>query len=259
VLHRRDPHDCRIAALNAIVIHTLFEILAYAVGVRLYLVLQRRQPTPALVDRTARLAVMTGAVLGAVLGAKLAYWLEDPVNAFAGFPDVRQLMQGKSIVGGLLGGLVGVEFAKWRLGLRASTGDGFIWPLAIGVAIGRIGCHLAGPGDHTAGLPTALPWGYDYGDGIPRHPTALYEIPVLLFIAGVVARWRAPPAGDRIRAFMVGYLVWRLAIEWLKPMPFVYLGALSGIQLLCIAGIGYYCRDIVRWLQRKPGDDWARS
>jgi len=39
--------------------------------------------------------------------------------------------------------------------------------LAIGVAIGRIGCYLAGLDDFTYGTPTALPWGHDFGDGVP--------------------------------------------------------------------------------------------
>lgn len=254
--HVRDP---RRATVNPVVVHTLFEILAYAVGVRLYLALQRRRPTPSLVDPTARLAVMAGAIVGAVIGAKLAYWLEDPAAAFAGFPDARALMAGKSIVGALLGGLAGVELMKAARGLRESTGDGFVWPLAAGIAIGRIGCHLAGLGDHTAGLPSTMPWAVDYGDGVPRHPTALYEIPVVLLVALLLQRWRAPRDGDRFRAFMVAYLAWRLVIEWLKPMPWVYFHALSGLQLLCIAGIGYYSRDIVRWARASGRNVWARS
>jgi prolipoprotein diacylglyceryltransferase len=48
-------------------------------------------------------------------------------------------------------------------------------PLAVGVAVGRIGCYLAGLDDFTYGTPTALPWGHDFGDGIARHPVQLYE------------------------------------------------------------------------------------
>lgn len=249
----------RSPPLSPTALHTLFEALAYAVGAQLFFLGQRRRPMPALGDRTQRLAVITGAILGAALGSKLAYWVEDPRTAFAAFPDAVALMQGKSIVGGLLGGVVGVELAKRLVGLARSTGDAFVLPLAAGIAIGRIGCHLAGLGDHTAGLPSELPWAYDYGDGIARHPTALYEIAVVLLLAVLVERWRAPPApGDRFRAFMVGYLTWRLLIEWLKPLPHAYFGVLSGIQLLCLGGLAYYARDIAR-LRRAHRSAQGRS
>jgi prolipoprotein diacylglyceryltransferase len=48
-------------------------------------------------------------------------------------------------------------------------------PLAIGIAVGRLGCFFAGLDDFTYGTPTTLPWGHDFGDGIARHPVQLYE------------------------------------------------------------------------------------
>ena len=230
--------------MSPVALHTLFEALAYIVGFQAFLFLQRRAPHVPLADRDARLAVIAGAILGAAMGSKLAYWIDDPLTAFAAFPDPRALMQGKSIVGGLLGGLAGVEIAKKRAGVRESTGDAFALPLVAGMIVGRIGCHLAGVSDHTAGLPVA--WGYDYGDGVPRHPTALYEIAFLLALGAALARTRVVRDGDRFRAFMVAYLAFRFAIEFLKPVPFAYFGALSGLQLLCIAGLAYYHRDVIR-------------
>lgn len=236
--------------------HALFELLAYFVGARLFFWLDRRAPAPAWrQDLTARLGVLTGAILGAALGSKVAYWVEDPLAAFARFPDVLALMAGKSIVGGLLGGLIGVEIAKKLVGIAESTGDRFVWPLAVGMAIGRIGCHLGGLGDHTVGLPTALPWGYDYGDGVPRHPTALYEIAFLLGWTFLITRRAWPRHGDTFRLFLAGYLFWRLCVEWIKPIPMVYFGALSGIQVLCLAGLCYYGPDLVRIIRSSP---WAR-
>ena len=66
-------------------------------------------------------------------------------------------MGGKSVVVGLLGGFVAVEWVKRRIGVRRSTGDLFVIPLAVGIAIGRIGCFLTGLDDHTHGLPADLP------------------------------------------------------------------------------------------------------
>ena len=118
----------------------------------------------------------------------------------------------------------------------------------LGMAIGRIGCFLSGLDDHTAGNPTSLPWGVDFGDGVPRHPTQLYEVAFLASWAALLA-WRGDRLsrpGDRFRAFMVGYLLYRLCIEAIRPIPFHYFGLLSGLQLLCVAGLLYYHRDIPR-------------
>jgi prolipoprotein diacylglyceryltransferase len=81
----------------------------------------------------------------------------------------------RSIEGAIAGGILGVELYKRSAGISARTGARFALPLAVGVAVGRIGCHLAGLDDFTYGTPTALPWGHDFGDGIARHPVQLYE------------------------------------------------------------------------------------
>jgi len=68
-----------------------------------------------------RAAVFAGAAAGALIGSRLLYWLCDPAsNTFLG---------GKTIVGGLLGGLIGVEIAKKVLGVTQSTGDLLVLPL----------------------------------------------------------------------------------------------------------------------------------
>ncbi len=231
-----------------VAIHTLVEVSAYFVGVRLFVWQRRQLALPALADRDQSLMLAVAAVVGAALGAKLGYWIEDPRNAFADFPDWRHLLEGKTIVGALLGGLVGVEAAKRALGVRESSGDAFALPLLVGIAIGRVGCFLAGLDDHTYGDPTSLPWGVDFGDGVPRHPTQLYEIAflfALLLLLALVRDARARP-GDCFRVFMIAYLAFRLIIDFIKPMPMVYFGVFSGIQLLCLVGLAYYRPDIVR-------------
>jgi prolipoprotein diacylglyceryltransferase len=85
-------------------------------------------------------------------------------------------LQGKTVVGALLGGLVGVEVTKKRIGVQQSTGDRFVEPLIIGMAIGRIGCFLTGLSDRTYGTVTRLPWGVNSGDGLLRYPTQPYEV-----------------------------------------------------------------------------------
>jgi prolipoprotein diacylglyceryltransferase len=233
--------------LTPVALHTVVEIAAYFVGGRLFLSQRRRLALPALADTDRSLWIGVAAIVGAALGAKLGYWVEDPLSAFQDFPDWRHLFEGKTIVGALLGGLVAVEAVKRAIGVRESSGDAFALPLIVGIAIGRVGCFLSGLADHTYGNPTSLPWAVDFGDGIPRHPTQLYEIAFLAAL-GIFIQANASSfsrSGDRFRIFMFGYLAFRLAIDFLKPMPFVYFG-LSGIQLLCIAGLVYYARDIAR-------------
>jgi len=237
-----------MADLSPIQLHTVFEIAAYALGTQVFLWQRRRLRLPALSDQDRTLSIVLGAALGAALGSKFAFWIEDPLAAFNNFPDWRHLLEGKSIVGGLLGGLIGVELAKKLTGVTTSTGDAFVLPLAVGMCVGRIGCFLSGLADHTYGNPTTLPWGVDFGDGVPRHPTQLYEI-------GFIACWtallfwrhsRSAQPGDMFRAYLVGYLLFRLCVDGIKPIPMLYPLGLSGIQWLCVFGLAYYAKHLRR-------------
>jgi prolipoprotein diacylglyceryltransferase len=160
---------------------------------------------------------------------------------------------GKTIVGGLAGGTLAVEWVKRRIGESRRTGDAFVLPLALGMAIGRVGCFLAGLGDHTQGGPTTLPWGVDFGDGIPRHPTTLYEIVALGGLAAWAAAWSRHPLkqeGDLFRGFFAGYAAFRFGLEFLKPDDHDWLG-LSAIQIVCLIVLGCYARDVVAMATRR--------
>ena len=80
---------------------------------------------------------------------------------------------GFSMVGGLAGAIASIEAFKRMTGITGSTGIAFAAPFAATVAVGRLGCFFAGLDDYTYGTPTSLPWGVDFGDGIPRHPVQL--------------------------------------------------------------------------------------
>ena len=153
--------------------------------------------------------------------------------------DPVALMGGKTIVGGLLGGWAGIELAKKFLGIAHSTGDAFVWPLAVGTAIGRLGCFFTGLDDHTYGVATALPWGVDFGDGVARHPTQLYESVFVLALAAAIffaTRTRGLPSGARFRLYFAGYFAFRFFIEFLKPRE-TPLAFLSAIQLASFLGV----------------------
>ena len=218
--------------------HWLFESLAYLLGVRVYAWVKRRQGDA--LDPSARWSVVAAAAVGAAVGGKLLYWIAEPDVMLERWDDPLFLLGGKSIVGSLIGALIAVEWIKRRIGVTRSTGDLFAVPLAVGIAIGRIGCFLTGLEDHTHGLPTTLPWGVDFGDGSPRHPTQLYEIAFLAVLAPILA-WlarRKLPSGDRFKWFMVAYFGFRLLVEWIKPGE-ALLG-LTAIQWCCLAMLFYY-------------------
>jgi prolipoprotein diacylglyceryltransferase len=163
------------------------------------------------------------------------------------------ILQGQSIVGGLLGGLIGVEIGKKYAGVTESTGDRFVMPLLVGLIIGRVGCFIAGLTDDTYGNPTTLPWGIDFGDGIPRHPTQVYD---MLFAAATLVLlkvWRpalARESGLQFKLFLAGYLFWRLLIDGLKPVPYPFAGGLSGIQLVCAVALVFYLPLVARQFSR---------
>jgi len=216
--------------------HALFELLAYTCGFQLYLFLRRRW-SRAAVPLETNLWLIVGCVFGALVGAKLLAWLESPLHYWENRANLSALLGGKTIVGGLLGGWVGVEIAKRRLHVTHSTGDVYVFPLILGMCLGRVGCFLTGLADHTYGVHTSLPWAVDFGDGA-RHPTQLYEIAFLLVLGALIAlRMRRPyENGSLFRLFMLGYLAFRFAVEFIKPVYDPYLG-LSMIQLACLAGM----------------------
>lgn len=222
--------------------HFIFEALAYFVGYRVYLK-QRKRSGDHLSTRD-RMWIVAAAICGAAIGSKVLYWVGDPALTLRKWNDLFYLMAGKTIVGGLIGGLIAVEVTKRRLGILRRTGDLFAIPLCVGIAIGRIGCFLSGLSDDTYGIATALPWGIDFGDGIRRHPVQLYEIVFLTLLAIWIAWLSRRPhrEGDLFKGFMVSYFGFRLAIDFLKPG--VALAGLTAIQWACVVMLLYYFRDL---------------
>jgi prolipoprotein diacylglyceryltransferase len=221
--------------------HLLFETLAYFIGFRVYLQLKRRQGDP--ISDTTRWTVIAAAAVGAALGSKILFWLEDPVAMLtaASHADVATLMGGKTIVGGLIGGTVAVEIAKVVVGERRSTGDLFVLPLCVGIAVGRIGCFLTGLSDRTYGAATLLPWGVDFGDGVRRHPTQLYEALFVLALGlgvSLLTRRIRLPNGHQFQDLHARVSVVSLAIDFIKPD--VSFGGLSSIQWASVAGAASY-------------------
>jgi prolipoprotein diacylglyceryltransferase len=196
---------------------------------------------------------VVAAAAGAAVGSRLLFLACDPPWTLEHLSDGSFLTGGKTIVGALLGGLIAVEAAKRFRGIASPTGDLYVPALAAGIAVGRVGCFLAGPADHTAGLPTSLPWGIASGDAVRRHPTALYEIAFVLILAAVLRRVpETAPPGLAFALFLAAYLAFRFGVDFLKPEPRPLLLGLTGIQLACLAGLGYYSAIIPKRLRPFP-------
>ena len=231
------------------VVHTVFEVGAVAAGARLYAV--RRDRSGDVIPDARRVSVLIGAAVGALVGSRALAVLEHPgmFDGATALQTVALLLGVKTIVGGLLGALIGVEATKAFLGETTRTGDLYVFPLLLAIAVGRVGCLLAGVKDATAGLPTALPWGMDQGDGVLRHPTAFYEILFLgalaLALRAVSRRVRLAP-GALFALFLASYLAWRLGVEFLKPVEALHVSGVSlgvsAIQAACILGLLHYAR-----------------
>lgn len=224
--------------------HQVFEILAWVVGFYVYYRARRRAGD--VLSNHDRLWVVVAAVLGGLAGSRLLFAIESAGSLSGQVTGGSALLGGKSIVGGLIGGVVAVEAVKRWLGVTVSTGDLLAMPLVVGMAIGRVGCFLTGLDDQTYGVATSLRWGVDFGDGVARHPTQLYEIAALAALAVLLHRHgpHLKREGDRFKLFMVVYLAFRLCVDFFKPGEPV-LG-LTVIQWACVAGLGYYGPQISR-------------
>ncbi|PJJ84614.1 prolipoprotein diacylglyceryl transferase [Mucilaginibacter auburnensis] len=225
-------------------LHLVFETLAYFVGYRYYAYL-RKHGTDSITD-DKRLLIFIGAAFGAFIGSHLVGIFEHPENLKS--LSLVYFLGNKTIVGGMLGGLIGVELVKKQIGVTVSSGDLMVYPLILAMIIGRIGCFLAGLEDGTYGVPSTLPWAINFGDGIPRHPTNLYEIlfwVALWLILRAVERKYKFANGVRFKIFLASYLLFRLMIEFIKPAYFFPIG-LSTIQLVCIAGLLYYYKVFIQ-------------
>lgn len=200
-------------------------LLAFAAGFAVY-----RYNTRGMTEQSGHLfPILLAAFLGGVIGAKLPIIL---MNLRFGL-SWQTILAGRTIVGGLIGGTLGVLLIKKKLGIQGRYGNLIAPPVALGMAIGRIGCLLSAC---CYGKPTTLPWGMNFGDGIARHPTQLYELLFCLsaFVLLQRARNTAPP-GSLLTRFFLAYFVFRFLEEFIRP--YARVAGLTPFQWICIAGI----------------------
>jgi prolipoprotein diacylglyceryltransferase len=237
--------------MSGVLIHGAFDVLAWLTAglAALWLTRVEKVTFPAVTtDLPYLAAILLGAGMGAYLFGTANMWL-------SGVPGL-----GRSIEGAVAGGIIAVELYKRAAGIRTRTGARFALPLAVGVAVGRIGCYLAGLDDFTYGTPTALPWGHDFGDGVMRHPVQLYESAAMAGFATVyvtAVRWRDPFVIDNGFYLAAGfYGAQRFGWEFLKPYGAV-LGPLSLFHLLSLSILAYAIAMIATAPERNPSHDRA--
>lgn len=219
--------------------HLILEYVAFFVAYRYYVRLRKNAKDP--ISNQNRLSIILGAIIGAFLGSRLIGFLENPMIAL-NLQNIILLLNTKSIMGGLFGGLIGVEVSKIIIREKHSSGDLFTFPIIVGIIIGRIGCFLSGIHEFTYGKETGFFTGMDLGDGLLRHPTSLYEIIFLMLLAVFLKKitfHTQKESGLLFKVFMISYFGFRFMIEFLKPNIF-YVWGLSSIQWLCITCWMYY-------------------
>ena len=190
-------------------------------------------------DRSQAYALVFWVTVWGFVGAKVYYLLERlPAVSLHDLGGMGFTWYG-GFIGGALTALVLVR--RWQLPMGVVAGLASA-PLAVGYAVGRLGCLLAGDG--TYGRPTTVPWAMTFPNGVvatdtPVHPTPLYEALASLAIAGVLIWLSRRASGPAVFA---GYLILtgaaRFLVEFLRTNPPAVFG-LSQPQLwatLSIAG-----------------------
>jgi prolipoprotein diacylglyceryltransferase len=209
-------------------------------GFRYYLYLKKKQGDQ--INPANRLWLVIAATIGAFTGSHLLGGLENPPAIFQSGNLFTYFYSNKTIVGGLLGGLISVELTKKAINEKSASGDLFTYPLMLAMIIGRIGCWSMGVHEATYGRPSSLPWAMNLGDNIPRHPVSIYEIiflGALWFFIGFIRKKYVLQNGAMFKIFMVAYLFFRFMLDFIKP-HFTYNFGLSTIQTACLAGLIYY-------------------
>lgn len=217
--------------------------LCVALGVLAAFTAARVLPQNTHVPKDVRDGVRLWALFGAVIGAHL---FELPADLFGwaapspemlAHPGAGTMILGRTVLGGLLGGWIAVEWKKRRMGFVGATGDGFAMPLALGLTMGRMGCTLTGCCQGHV-LPEGSMWAFvpSLDGGPARFPASLIEAYFHAFsaIALLVMAKLKWLEGRHLALYLTLYAALRFVLEIEREnMPIV--GPLTYYQLLAMA------------------------
>jgi phosphatidylglycerol:prolipoprotein diacylglycerol transferase len=190
------------------------------------------------------------AIVGALIGAKALLAIRSPQEYLTSFASLRSLVSSAGdFYGGFIGGLLAAAlFFRRHRGIPFWRSADVAAPaIALGQAIGRIGCFMAGD---DFGRPASVPWSVTFTDplagsiggaplGVPLHPVQLYESVVCLALFGLLL-WlarRQHREGDVIIAYTALYAIARFVLEFFRgdaDRGFVFGGLLSTSQFIAI-------------------------
>jgi phosphatidylglycerol:prolipoprotein diacylglycerol transferase len=212
-------------------LYPLFLIAGIAVSLALWWRMARRN------DRL--LTIYIAALAGAFLGAKIVYLAAE---GWMFWNDPHRWIiwaTGKTILGALLGGYLGVEIAKKLIGYAHPTGDYFAVVAPLGILLGRVGCLLHGC---CLGKECEPAW-WTLRDqfGVDRWPAVPVEMAfnALALAAALLLREFRLLKGQHFHIYLMGYGLFRFFHEWMRATPRIAPG-LSGYQLaaLTVAALG---------------------
>jgi phosphatidylglycerol:prolipoprotein diacylglycerol transferase len=188
-----------------------------------------------LARRDERLLIIyVAALVSAFIGAKLVYFGAEGWLHWHDENRWTQLATGKSVIGALLGGYLGVEIAKKFLQYERTTGDWFALIAPLGIILGRIGCIAHGC---CLGRVCEPSW-FTMNDaaGIARWPAALVELLFNAVMLGVILllRWRKILPEQHFHIYLIAYGLFRFAHEFLRATPQI-IGPTSGYQIAALA------------------------
>jgi prolipoprotein diacylglyceryl transferase len=193
----------------------------------------------------AQNVVSITALLG-IVGAKLYHVLQSPSDLIADPLGSLFSRAGFAWFGGVLGVLLALYLLARRYKLSYLQMLDLCSPAAaLGYAVGRIGCLVSGDGDY--GIPTSLPWGMSFPNGlVPTtqrvHPTPIYEAIVAVFIFWYLWRQgakqlRGPrPVGQITAEYLILTGIARFLVEFIRINPRTFLG-MSNAQAMSLASI----------------------
>lgn len=197
-------------------------------------------------DQQVKADSLVGSVLlGGLVGARLNYILEN-FEEFLSAPF--EIFAGGGLVwyGGLLGGIVALTYVVHRRKLNwLQIADVLAPTLALGYAVGRIGCLLAGDGDY--GKPSNLPWAMAFPEGIvptttPVHPTPIYETIIMTVVFFILWGIRKKISKDGVifGFYLILASAERFLIEFVRINPIVVWNlTMAQIVSLVLVAVGW--------------------
>ncbi len=231
-------------------------------------VIQRALVAKELSDAYAEYIIIAG-VVGGILGAKLWY--------VALHPNTGALLSRGGLVwyGGFIGGTAAIFLNGWRLHVPTRLTMELCAPaVAVGHAIGRVGCFVV---QDDYGIPTSLPWGLRFPEGVPPstagnlrawgidvpadlpahevlavHPTQLYEVAAMLFVFWFLWRLRnhTHAMGWLAAVYLVAVGIERFLVEFIRAKDDRMLGMFTIAQVTSLIILTIGALLMLRWWKK---------